>query len=224
MARLELSSRTRNDFRKSATKQLRREGGIPATLYGREDESISLAIQAADLARILKTPGGRLAVINLKIEDAKSKKASPTVMIQEMQRNPITLQVLHVDLHHVRMDEPVHARVPISLIGAAPGTRLGGILEHFIRELDLRALPDHIPTHIDVDVSHLDLGQAFHVKELQLPSDVELLHAIPDNVIAICRLPIVRVEEVAAPEEIEGEAEAEAPAEEGAKEEAAEES
>ena len=225
MRRQELSSRVRTDFRKSETKRLRRENGIPATVYGRGEDSISLALEAGGLAHILKSPGGRLSVIDLKVEGEKSKKKdSPvsTVMIQEIQRNPITLQILHVDLHRVRMDEAVHAKVPLVLVGEAPGIKQGGILEHFTRELDIKALPDHIPSHINVDVSHLELGHSIHVADVQLPPDVELLHATLENVVAMCRLPIVRVEEVAAPE-AEVEEGAEAPAEE-AKEEAAEES
>lgn len=227
MRRQKLTSRVRTDFRKSETKKLRREGGIPATVYGKGDEAVSLALQAEDFAHILKAPGGRLSVIDLKIEDEKSKKKTSTpstVMIQEIQRDPITLRILHVDLHRVRMDVAVHAKVPLVLIGEAPGTKQGGILEHFTRELEITALPDHIPSHINVDVSQLELGHSIHVADVQLPPETELLHATMENVVAMCRLPIVRVEEVAAPEaEVEEGAEAEAP-EGAAKEEAAEES
>ena len=213
--RLQLSSTTRTDFRKSETKKLRREGQIPATVYGRGEESKAIAVSAADFGQVLKTPGGRLSLIDLKV-DGKASKAHP-VMIQEIQRNPVTSTVVHVDFHRVSMNEPVHAAVPIILVGAAPGTRQGGILEQFTRELDIKALPDHMPRHIDVDVSHLELGHSIHVREVKVPEDVEVLGPVPENVVASVRLPIVHIEEVVpVEEEIEEAAEAAAAGEEAA--------
>ncbi|HUV04805.1 MAG TPA: 50S ribosomal protein L25 [Armatimonadota bacterium] len=213
MTRLQLSSKTRADFRKSETKRLRREGHLPATVYGRGEESKAITVPAADLTQILRTPGGRLSLIDLKV-DGKGSKAHP-VLIQEIQRDPITNKVLHVNFHRVSMDEPVQASVPIILLGAAPGTKQGGILEQFTRELEVRALPDHIPTHIDVDVSSLELGDAVHVREVSIPEGVGLIGPLGDNVVAVVRMPIVQVEEVVpeVEEEIGAAPEAEAPAE-----------
>jgi large subunit ribosomal protein L25 len=215
--RLKLDSKVRTDFRKSETKKLRREGSIPATVYGKGIDPVSLAVNSLDMIGILKTEGGRLALIDLNV-DGKTQKAHP-VMIQEMQRDPITRNILHVDFHRVSMNEPVHASVPIVLRGDAPGAKTGGILEQFTRDLEVKALPDHIPSHIDVDVSHLELGNHVLVGELIVPEDIEVLGPQPDIVVASVRLPHVHVEEVeAAPEELEEEV----PAEEEAKEEAEE--
>ncbi|HET6452984.1 MAG TPA: 50S ribosomal protein L25/general stress protein Ctc [Armatimonadota bacterium] len=215
--RLKLDSKVRTDFRKSETKKLRREGSVPATVYGKGIDPVSLAVNSLDMIGILKTEGGRLALIDLKV-DGKTQKAHP-VMIQEMQRDPITRNILHVDFHRVSMDEPVHASVPIVLRGDAPGVKTGGILEQFTRDLEVKALPDHIPSHIDVDVSRLELGNHVLVGELIVPEDIEVLGPQPDIVVASVRLPHVHVEEVeAAPEELEEEV----PAEEEAKEEAEE--
>ena len=215
--RLKLDSKVRTDFRKSETKKLRREGSVPATVYGKGIDPVSLAVNSLDMIGILKTEGGRLALIDLKV-DGKTQKAHP-VMIQEMQRDPISRNILHVDFHRVSMDVPVHASVPIVLRGDAPGLKSGGILEQFTRDLEVKALPDHIPSHIDVDVSHLELGNHVLVGELIVPEDIEVLGPQPDIVVASVRLPHVHVEEVeAAPEELEEEA----PAEEEAKEEAEE--
>lgn len=215
MTRLQLSSETRTDFRKSETKRFRREGKIPATVYSRGEESKSLAIAAEDLGKILKSPGGRLSLIDLKV-DGKGSKAHP-VMIQEMQRDPITKKILHVDFHRVSMDEPVNASVPIILIGEAHGLKEGGVMEHVTREIEVRALPDRIPTHIDVDVSGLGLGEGVHVSAVQVPEDVEILGPLPDTIVAAVRLPHVHIEEPTPEEEeeeLEGEAAEEAAAEE----------
>ena len=206
--RLQLESKVRTDFRKSETNRLRREGGVPATVYGRGIESVSLAVNALDMAGILRTEGGRLSLIDLKI-DGKTQKAHP-VMIQEIQRDPITRNILHVDFHRVSMDVPVHASVPIVLRGEAPGIKQGGILEQMTRELEMKALPERIPSHIDVDVSHLELGQHILVGQLTVPEDAEVLGPHADIVVASVRLPHVHIEEVAeAPEELEEAAPAE---------------
>lgn len=192
MKRPKLASVTRNDFRKSVTKRIRREGGIPATVYGKGVPSHPIRIEAKDLLAILKSPDGRLSLIDLQI-DGKVSKAHP-VIIQEIQRDPITSSILHVDFHRVNMNEPIHASVPIMLVGEAPGTHRGGILELVTRELDLRALPDHMPSHIDVDVSHLEISEAIHVGDIQLPEDVELIGPAPDAIVAVVRQPAIHVE------------------------------
>lgn len=204
MARMQLSSKTRTDFRKSVTKQLRRDGAIPGTVYGKDVEPISVSVPLDEFNLLLKTPGGRLSIIELQVEGAKSKKPL-TVMIQEVQRDPISKGVIHLDLHQVKMDVEVTAHVPVRLIGEAPGIKLGGILEHFVREVELKALPDHIPSHIDVDVSGLNLDDAIHVRDIAFPEGVELTHTSPESVVATCRQPIVRAEETVAAEEVVGE-------------------
>lgn len=224
MTRLQLSSKLRTDFRKSETKKLRREGEIPATVYARGDESQAIAIPIEEMAQILKTPGGRLSLIDLKI-DGKESKTHP-VMIQVIQREPISKKIVHVDFHRVSMNEPVHAKVPVILVGVAPGLKQGGILEQITHELDIRALPDHIPTHIDIDVSSLELGQAIHVSDVAIPEDAELLGPAAESIVASLRMPTIHVEEVAPAaeeaEEAEGAEGAEKPAEAPAAEEATE--
>ncbi len=203
MARMQLSSKLRTDFRKSVTKQLRREGAIPATVYGKGTEPVSVAVPQEEFNQLLKA-GGRLSIIDLQVEGAKSKKPL-TIMIQEVQRDPITKGVIHLDLHQVKMDEIVTAHVPVRLVGDAPGIKMGGILEHFVREIEVKALPDHIPSHIDVDVSGLELTDAIHVGDLALPEGVELIHTSSEGVVATVRQPIVRTEEAIAAPEVEGE-------------------
>lgn len=109
MTRLQLSARSRQSLLKSYTKKLRREGKIPATVYGKDFESKPIEIEVEELEQILKSPGGRLALIDLKV-DGKTSKAHP-VLIQEIQRNPITKKIIHVDFHRVSLNEPVHASV-----------------------------------------------------------------------------------------------------------------
>lgn len=211
MTRLQLSSTAREDLRKSVTKKLRREGEIPATVYGRGDPARSVAVKADEVVKILRAPGGLVSLIDLKV-DGKISKAHP-VLIQEIQRDPISRKILHIDFHRVSMDEPVHASVPIVLFGDAPGIKQGGMLEQFTYQLEIKTLPDNIPSHIDVDVSGLELGQSIHVGDVQVPEGVEVLGPLADNVVATVRLPVVHIEaEEAAPEAEEAEAAEEAAA------------
>ena len=208
--RLSLQAETRKDFSKSYTKKLRNEGKIPATLYGKGIDSKALQLELADMAALLKTPGGRLALIDLKV-DGKAEKAHP-VMIQAIQREPIGKKIKHVDFHRISMNEAVTATVPITLVGEAPGQALGGVVEQPASDLQLKALPDKIPTHIDVDISGMNLGDTLHVSDVTVPEGVEIVGPPAENVVVTVRQPHVRVEAAAEA----AEAAAEAPATEEA--------
>jgi len=199
--RLSLQAETRKDFRKSYTKKLRNDGKIPATLYGKGVQSKSIELSLEDMVQLLKTPGGRLALIDLKV-DGKLEKGHPA-MIQDIQREPVGKKIRHVDFHRISMDEPVQASIPISIIGIAPGIAAGGVTEQPVSEVTVKALPDKIPSHIDVDISHLELGDAVHVGDLQIPEGIEILAPPAESMIISVKLPHVRVEEVAPVEEAE---------------------
>lgn len=201
--RLQLKSTTREKLEKSETKRIRRDGGIPATVYGRGDDPHSIAVEDADIRDILKTPGGRLSLIDLKV-DGKGSKAHP-VMIQDIQRDPITQKILHIDFHRVSMDEPVNASVPIVVVGEAPGIKEGGILDQATREIQVRALPDQIPTHINVDVSELRLGQHLTVGDLEISENVEVTGPPADIAVVSVRQPVVHIEPTVEEEVEEGE-------------------
>jgi large subunit ribosomal protein L25 len=147
------------------------------------------------MSELLRVPGGRLSIVDLKLDST-----TYPVMMQEIQRTPISKEILHVDFHRIKMDEPVHARVPIVLTGEAAGLKLGGIVEHATSFLDIKTLPANIPTHIDVDVSALELNQTIHVADLKLPEGVEVLAPAADTVVAAVRIPAAAVSEATAAE------------------------
>lgn len=208
MARPQLLSTTRTDFRKSEVKKIRREGGIPATIYSKGEESKSVFVPNDDVLAILKA-GGRLSLIDLSI-DGKAQKAHP-VMFQTIQRNFITNKILHIDFHRVSMNEPIHAKVPLVLVGEAPGVKLSGVLEQMVSELEIKALPDHVPSHINIDISHMDIGDMIHVGEIEIPDGAELLLPAPDIAAVTVRRPTIRgIEETAEVTEAAAEAAPEA--------------
>lgn len=198
MRRLALTSKERTDLKKSATKKIRLDGELPATVYGR-GASTSISVKVSDLSEILRTPGGRLSLIDLTI-DGDTKEGLP-VMIQATQRNPVTGKIVHVDFHRVSLLEAVHATVPISLVGEAAGVVFGGIQEQLLASLEIKALPDSIPSHIRVDVSQLGLGDKVCVSDLQIPEGVEVVAPSADSIVAAVHMPYLRAEDEPAKEE-----------------------
>ena len=206
MSRPQISSQARTNFQKTETKRIRREGGIPATIYSKGEQSEAVSVPNIEVMQILKA-GGRLSLIDLQI-DGKSQKAHP-VMFQVIQRNPITNQILHIDFHRVSMNEPIHAKVPVILVGESPGVKLGGIAEQMVNELDIKALPDHMPARIDIDISQMDIGDMIHVSDITIPEGAELVTQTVDIAAVSIRQPAAHL---AAESEIAAEAEAAAAA------------
>lgn len=192
MRRLKLSSTERTDLKKSATNKIRYSGALPATVYGK-GISKSLAVKFSDFDEILRTPGGRLSLIDLTI-DGGMKEALP-VMIQAIQKNPVTGKIVHIDFHRVDLKEAVHASVPLTIIGEAPGVKLSGILETPLSFVEVKALPDAIPSHINIDISHLDLGDKILVSEIVVPEGVEIIGPSPETLAVAIHMPYIRAEE-----------------------------
>ena len=204
MERMSLVASTRTEIGKNAVKKVRQAGLVPAVLYGRGRAPVPLAVDRRALLGALRTEAGRNILIDLRVK-RNGEEATDTVMIAEIQHDPIRREVLHVDLRQISLTEKIEARVPIQLTGVPEGIASGaGILEQHLRELVVRCLPTAIPEHLTVDVSHLHVGSSLHVRDLPPVPEIEIVSA-PEEVIAAVVAP--KAEEVAAP------AEAAAPAE-----------
>jgi large subunit ribosomal protein L25 len=211
--RAQLKARKRDEVTKRTTKALRREGYIPATMFGRALVSVSLGVPRQQFLQLLKQHGGDYAGILVDLE-VEGDSATQTVLIQKAYQNPVTREYDNLDLHIVRMDEPVHVVVPVRTDGEPIGVHEGGLLEHVRREVEVRCLPDRIPEHLHVDVSDVHIGSAVTVADIRPLPGVEILtHA--DEMLAAVRPKPKVVEEAApaAPEAAEAEA---AASEEGA--------
>ncbi|MHB1000318.1 MAG: 50S ribosomal protein L25 [Armatimonadota bacterium] len=194
MARMKLETTIREKLGKNACGKIRREGNIPATLYGK-GEALSISLKLNDFKEILRTPGGRLSMIDMKIgsEDTTEVRA----MVQAIQRNPVTDRIIHVDFHRILTNEPVNAEVPIVLVGDAPGTKLAGILEHLVTDVNVKGLPDNIPSHIDIDISSMELGDKLFIRDVKVPADVEITGPSLDTLVVAIHMPTIRVEATA---------------------------
>ncbi len=195
-------------------RKLRREGLVPAVLYGHESAR-SLAVRLGDLKTVLKSDQGANAILEISLDGAQKM-----VLLKDIQIDPIRLEPIHVDLFEVSMDQKIRVMVEIRPIGADPvGFKKGGILTHTLTSVEVECLPMEIPESFDVDLSGLDVGDAFHVSDIQAPG-VKILtpgEKVLFNVVAPTVEKVAEDAEVAEGAEAEGVAEAEKPAGESEK-------
>jgi large subunit ribosomal protein L25 len=196
MITAELKAKKRVDVGKCPSRRLRREGKIPAVVYGDRVNSLAVSLDHKEFRRIVASQWGENTLINLRV-DEDERLEGLTVLIREIQSDPVTDELLHVDLFEVKMDEKVEVEVPVQLRGTPSGVTLGGVLEQERREIRIRCLPSDIPDGIEVDVSDLNIGDAIHVRNVSLPSGTEIMED-EDVVVASVIAPRVEEPEVAA--------------------------
>ncbi|MEO1915113.1 MAG: 50S ribosomal protein L25 [Myxococcales bacterium] len=200
-----LAVEVRTDTGKGVARKLRAVGRIPAVLYGHGNASVSLSIQAQDLDTLLKTShAGLNTLIDLEGDGAVAGKV---VLIKELQRHSVAGTLSHADFFEIDATAKIHVSVPIKLEGTPEGVKLGGVLEHMMREIDLLCLPNAIPDSLEVDVSGMNQDESLHVSDLTLPEGVET--GVDEA------LPIVHVATKKIEEEVEVVAEEDEAAKEG---------
>ncbi len=210
MATIELPATTREE-RGSHNKPLRREGLVPAVLYGHNMQPRAISTQTAVLHRVWMR-AGRTHLIDLRVDGARAQK----VLVREMQIDPRTNRPIHADFFAVNLREKLTADVPVVITGESPAVvdARVGTLQQLINTLRVECLPADLPAQFSVDVSGLDeIDAGIHVREIALPEGVVLIHTDPDELVAkVAALRIVEEEVEVAPEEevaaaAEGEAE-----------------
>ena len=211
--RTKLTVRTREHLGSRETRRLRKQGVIPGVLYGR-NEPVAIAIDERELRRALTGKAGLHSILDVEIDGTGSSHAS---ILKDYQLDKVRGGVTHVDLQEVHLDRPIHASVTVHLIGSedAPGVREGGVLSQPLRELNVEALPLEVPEHLDLDVSHMALGDTLRLADIVVPAGVTLLDDL-ETVAATVTAPTREEEpeeEVALGEDGEPLAEGEAPAE-----------
>lgn len=192
-----IKAEIRDQIGKSANRSLRRNGLVPAILYGRGTQPINLVINEKEFLRLLEEIKGRSPIIELELAKEKVK-----CVIKLIQRHPISLQLLHIDFQKVKAQEKISVAVPVILSGVANsvGIKAGGILEHHLREIPLKAEVDKIPEHIEIDVSNLKLGHSIHIADLSALGGLsEVEFTLPADTTIVSILAPRKVEEVVAP-------------------------
>lgn len=151
---------------------LRRSGRIPAVLYGPDTDATLLSVNGHEFEQVLKNHNINQMVLNLVIQNGDSLPKS--VMIKELQTHPVTNSLIHADFYEISMTRKIWVNVPVVVHGKSIGEERGGIVQIVRRELEVLCLPGEIPESIAIDISSLDIGDAVHVEEIQLPAGVEI--------------------------------------------------
>lgn len=200
-----LNAASREPEGSRATRRLRRSGQVPGVVYGAEKDSVAFQVEARHLRQVLAHSS---QVFDLKLD---SDSAIP-VMLKDEQKHPVRGETVHLDLLRVNLNRPVHAVVPIELIGGddSPGVKQGGVLEQVTREINVEALPTAIPELIEHAIEEMDIGDTLLLSQLAIPADVTLLDD-PEGVVANLAAPKLQLEE----EEVEEETELVGEGEEG---------
>ena len=203
MQQAKLEVQQRNAFGKQSARDLRKEGGVPAVLYGRAQDTVAIQLDARTFRQFLRTYGENV-IINMEVSAGNTE----TVIIKEIQRHPVDKhRLIHADFIRISLDEPVTSAVPVVLVGSPPGVQEGGVLEFPLRQVSLNCLPMQMPNEITIDVGHLDIGDAVHVSELTLDEEIDILDE-PERIIATVSQPRIQLEdEVTEAEDGEGEEE-----------------
>ena len=161
-------------FNKNAARRVRVAGKIPAVVYGAGQDAVAVAVDPKVITRILHSESGHNTIFDLNVEGAAVVKA----MIVDWQNEPIKGKLLHIDLKRIAMDKAMRVSVPIVLVGTPVGVKTqGGLLEHVLREVEIECLPSDIPSHLDVDVTGLELNGAIHVSDLPHSGSIKFLGA-----------------------------------------------
>jgi large subunit ribosomal protein L25 len=163
-----LKAESRDSLSKSEVKAKRREGKIPAVVYGKKIHATALLIDQKELMALLRS--NRHAIVDIEVPGGGTQQA----ILSDVQRDKVTRELLHVDFHQINMDEPVKTTVPLEFVGEAIGVKEGGMLQVVLHELEIRCLPNDIPTALQVDVAKLTLGDSILVSGLQVKAGIEV--------------------------------------------------
>jgi large subunit ribosomal protein L25 len=217
MPEYDIEVRARHEKGKQQAKRLRTGGSVPGVVYGHGESAIPVSVDSKALSTILDKSLGDNIIFNVKMEGEKDAKA----VLKELQKDPLTKEVIHVDFQHIHPGEPLTVQVPVILTGSSPGVKQGGILEHVLRKVEVRCLPSQMPDHFVVDISNLNLGDSLHVSDIY-SKDAKILEDKSTPIVSIL-VPRAKVEVEKPEEELvaaeEGAAEGEAPKEEEEEEE-----
>jgi len=170
-------------------RRLRRRGLVPGVVYGKNTEPLAVTVPHSELLRLLHSKAGEHALVTLRLDGAAAWEKP--ALVQSVQHDPVDGHVIHVDFHAIVLTERLRVKVPVVLKGEPVGVKQdGGLLEHFLRDIEVECLPADIPRSVEFDVSALKIGETVHVKDLPSPKNATITSE-PSGVIASIHLPKV---------------------------------
>lgn len=186
MEKLILKAETREKSGKTGCKHLRREGRIPAVVYKSGEDAQRIDVDNTELWHILHTEAGENAIITLDISGDKKQAGEKTVIVQEVQQDPINDKFVHVDFHEISLTDKIQVNVPMVLKGEPKGvTEEEGVMAQIAWEIEVECLPTAIPESFELNVEELMINDSLHVSDIQAPADVTILNDPEDTVVTI---------------------------------------
>lgn len=186
MEKLTVKAEKRDQGSKSIVKKLRKEGHIPAVLYGRDIEPIAISVGAKEWGRLMKNTK-KSSILEMELAAGDATEMKP-VMVKEVQRAFPQGNVIHIDFLQVSMERLIEVEIPVHLTGEAKGEKEGGLVEQHLRAVKVECLPTQIPEAIVIDITRLEIGDSIHVNEIALPgvkllesSDIAVVTLIPPD-------------------------------------------
>lgn len=202
MEQVKLRAEQRTDFGTRPARRMRRAGQVPAVLYGRGLDPLTLSVDRRDLYGALHTEAGANALIDLAVDG--TKKSFLTVA-REVQRDPVRGEIVHLDFISISLDEPIHAEVQVEYLGIPDGVEEGGVVETIRTVVNIMALPMEIPGSIPLDISAMVINDTMKVADLPAVEGVEYLDDPEASLVTVIVPRIVEVEEPEEEELLEGE-------------------
>jgi large subunit ribosomal protein L25 len=172
LEQIELNASIRKTTGNGPARVLRREGRVPAILYGPKSDPVLLSVGRQELDRVLKRGGIGQMLLKLVIQNGNTE--TKTTMIKELQTDPVSHNYLHIDFYEVDLTRKLLVKVPLVAKGKAKGIEDGGMLQLVRRELEVLCLPTQIPEVLEIDITELDIGDSLHVKDISLPEEIEI--------------------------------------------------
>jgi large subunit ribosomal protein L25 len=173
MSIFELEAESRSDMGKGASRRLRRDGKVPAIMYGGDEDPQSISLLHSEILKRLDHEAFYSHILTVKVDGRASK-----AVLRDMQRHPSKPVIMHMDFQRVDESKPIRVHVPLHFIGedVAPGVKTGGgMVTHELIEVELEVLPRNLPEFIEVDISGLNVGESLHLSDLKLPESGSLI-------------------------------------------------
>lgn len=198
--RIKLEVKEREGRGSADSRRLRREGLIPGVLYGRGKPPHPFAVAERELRRVLSGDSGLHAILDVVVDGQETARPS---VLKDYQQHVPSGRLSHIDLHEVRLDQPIQTQVSVTLVGEPAGVKEGGVLSQVSREINVEALPMEIPDHLELDVSGMGIGDTLRLVDLPAQEGVTYLDDPEETVLASVQVPAVIVEPEPEEEELE---------------------
>ncbi|HEX9148822.1 MAG TPA: 50S ribosomal protein L25 [Thermoanaerobaculia bacterium] len=203
MKTIELTVERRETRGKNSARRTRAGGTVPAVLYGAGPDTVPITVNLRALSDAFRGGAGENAIFLLKLHGSDQTRHA---MIRDLQRDPLSRRLMHLDFVRVLMDAKIRVRVPVEVVGIAKGVKTeGGILDFVTREIEIECLPGNIPEHLPIDVTELGIGDALRVSDVKAPEGVEVVDDAEKVVLHVAHP--THEEVAAAPEAVEAAAE-----------------